>query len=226
MEQIIAGRFETKVIADTAAAALREFVDDADICIFHNNPPGQHDAYPAGGDEDEDPGAEGAGNSAAGTAVAAGLAAGAIGSLGGPVVAIAAAAVGAYSGSLVGAMSGLGDHEDAPGKQDRRPGGIILSVRIAHPGDEERVIATLRKEGAAGIERAQGEWRDGDWADFDPVASPRLVEYARTASLPDEAPMKPVAPPAAKSLEEQKADFTAEGAPPAGAVRPAAPTPH
>ena len=185
MEQIIAGRFETKVIADTVASVLRKFVDDADICIFHNNPPGQHDAYPVGGDEDEDPGAEGAENSAAGTAVAAGLAAGAIGAFGGPVVAIAAAAVGAYTGSLVGAVSGLGDHEDAPGKQDRRPGGIILSVRIAYPGNEERVIDVLRKEGAADIERAQGEWRDGDWSDFDPVASPRLVDHAPTPSLPD-----------------------------------------
>jgi len=225
MEQIIAGRFETKVIADTVALELREFVDDADICIFHNNPPGQHDTGPAVGDENDDPGAEGAENSAAGTAIAAGLAAGAIGAFGGPVVAIAAAAVGAYSGSLVGAMAGLGDHEDAPGKQDRRPGGIILSVRIAYPGNEERVIATLRKEGAAGIERAQGEWRDGDWSDFDPVASPRLVEQSPTPSRPDEAAVKTVAPPAARSLEEQKADFTAEGAPPAGVVRPPAPTP-
>ena len=185
MEQIIAGRFETKGIADTVASVLRKFVDDADICIFHNNPPGQHDAYPVGGDEDEDPGAEGAENSAVGTAVAAGLAAGAIGAFGGPVVAIAAAAVGAYTGSLVGAVSGLGDHEDAPGRQDRRPGGIILSVRIASPGNEERVIDALRKEGAADIERAQGEWRDGDWSDFDPVASPRLVDHAPASSLPD-----------------------------------------
>ena len=31
--------------------------------------------------------------------------------------------------------------------------------------------ATLRAEGAADIEQAQGEWRDGDWADFNPVAA-------------------------------------------------------
>lgn len=222
MEQIIAGRFETKGIADTVASVLREFVDDADICIFHNNPPGQHDAYPVGGDEDEDPGAEGAENSAVGTAVAAGLAAGAIGALAGPVVAIGAAAIGAYTGSLMGAMSGLGDHEDAPGKEDRRAGGIILSVRIAYPSNEDRVIDVLRREGAAGIERARGEWRDGDWADFDPVAAPRLVGYTQTPSLPVEAPIQAVAPRAAEVLEEQKADFTAEGAPPLGVVRPPA----
>ena len=220
MEQIIAGRFETKGIADTVASVLRAFVDDADICIFHNNPPGQHDAYPVGGDEDEDPGAEGAENSSVGTALAAGLAAGAIGALGGPVVAIGAAAVGAYTGSLMGAMSGLGDHEDAPGKEERRPGGIILSVRIAYPSNEDRVIDVLRKEGAAGIERARGEWRDGDWADFDPVAAPQLVGYARMPSLQEEASPKAVMTPVAKSLETQKADFTAEGAPPPASTAP------
>lgn len=177
MERIIAGRFPTKGEADAVAALMAHYIDASDICIFHNNPPGQHDAYPVGGDEDEDPGAEGAENSAAGTAVAAGLAAGAIGALGGPAVAIAAAAVGAYSGALVGAMSGLGD-EDKTGAAGRRPGGIMLSVRIAKPVNEARVIDTLRAEGAADIEQAEGKWRDGDWVDFDPVAAPRLVAGA------------------------------------------------
>jgi type IV secretory pathway TrbL component len=178
MEHIIAGRFETRGIADTVAAVLAQYVDKADICIFHNNPPGQHDAFPVGGDEDEDPGAVGAENSAAGTAVAAGLAAGAVGALGGPAVAIAAAAVGAYSGSLVGAMSGLGGHEGEPGVAGRRHGGVMVSVRIAAPAGEQRVIDTLRREGAADIERAEGEWREGDWTDFDPVAAPDLVDPA------------------------------------------------
>jgi len=40
------------------------------------------------------------------------------------------------------------------------------------------VIATLRAEGAADIEQAHGEWRDGDWPDFNPVAAPRRVESA------------------------------------------------
>ena len=178
MERIIAGRFQTKGDADAVAALIAQYVDTADICIFHNNPPGQHDAFAVGGDEDEDPGAEGAGKSAAATAVAAGLTAGAIGALGGPVVALAAAAIGAYSGSLVGAMAGLGNHDDKPRAPERRPGGVMLSVRIANPVNEKRVIATLRAEGAADIEQAHGEWRDGDWADFNPVAAPRLVESA------------------------------------------------
>ena len=184
MERIIAGRFETKGIADAAAAVLRNYVGAADICIFHNNPPGAHDAYPIGGDEEEDPGAEGAENSAAGTAVAGGLAGGVIGALGGPGGVLAGAAVGAYAGSLVGAISGLGDAPPKPGAPERRPAGIILSVRIAAPAGEQRVIDTLRREGAADIERAEGEWHDGDWTDFDPVALPRLVDPVFSIAQP------------------------------------------
>lgn len=178
MERIIAGRFQTKVDADAVAATMAHFVAATDICIFHNNPPGQHDAYAVGGDEDEDPGARGADTPAAGTALAAGLAAGAVGALGGPVVALASAATGAYLGSLAGAMTGLVPEEGKPVVVARRPGGIMLSVRIASPADEQRVIDALQAQGAADVEQAQGEWRDGDWADFDPVAAPRLVQRA------------------------------------------------
>jgi hypothetical protein len=179
MERIIAGRFPTKDEADAAAVHLEHDVQTSDICIFHNNAPGQHDAYAvggvaAGGDEDEDPGAAGAGASAANSAVRAGIAAGAIGSLAGPVVALVAAGIGAYSGAAAGAMEEFGHHE--AGAPQRRPGGVILSVRIADPANETRVIATLRHQGAADIERADGQWLDGDWTDFNPVAVPQLVE--------------------------------------------------
>jgi hypothetical protein len=178
MERIIAGRFHTKGDADAVAALMASYIDTTDICIFHNNPPGQHGVSPGGGDEAEDPSAEGAGESAVGTAVAAGLTAGAIGALGGPVVALAAGAVGAYTGALAGAVAGLGDHENKLHKPERRPGGVMLSVRIAKQKNEKRVIDTLRSEGAMDIERAHGAWRDGDWTDFDPVAPPRLVASA------------------------------------------------
>ena len=176
MERIIAGRFQTKDDADSVAALLAQYIDAADICIFHNNPPGQHDAFILGGDEDEDPGTKGAGKSAAGTAVAAGLTAGIIGTLGGPVVALAAAATGAYVGSLAGALDGLRPSDDQPHASERRHGGIILSVHIANPESENRVISTLRAQGALDIEQAQGEWRDGDWADFNPLAAPQWIE--------------------------------------------------
>lgn len=176
MQRIIAGRFQSKDRADAVAMVLEQYIEKSDICIFHNNPPGQHDAYILGGDEGADSGAEGAGKTAANTAIAAGLTAGAIGAIGGPVVALAAAATGAYVGAFGGALNGLGDDDGKPHVPDNRPGGIILSVRIAVPENEERVIATLRAEGAADIEQAEGKWLDGDWVDFDPVTVPRLVK--------------------------------------------------
>jgi len=61
---------------------------------------------------------------------------------------------------------------------NHRAGGVILSVRISEPVNELRVIETLRTEGAADIEHAEGKWADGDWVDFDPTATPRLVSAA------------------------------------------------
>lgn len=178
MERIIAGRFETKVHADAAANLMADYVDTADICIFHNSPPGQHDAAEGigGADEGEDPGAEGAGGTAAGGALAGGISAGAVGAIGGPVVALGAAAVGAYVGSLMGAMNGMGTDGEGPLADERRPGGVMLSVRIANPANEPRVIAALRAEGAADIEHAEGIWINGDWSDFDPLGAPQRVD--------------------------------------------------
>ncbi len=174
-ERIIAGRFEIKSEADKAAGLLSDFVSTDDICIFHNNAPGQHDAYAMGGDEDEDPGARDADGGSASTAAAAGITAGAIGALGGPVTALAAGGIGAYVGSLMGAVDKLGEDDAKSGGPERRPAGVMLSVRIADPASEQRVVSTLRAQGAADIEQAEGEWRDGDWVDFNPVAKPLLV---------------------------------------------------
>ncbi len=183
MDRIIAGRFLTKDDADAVAALLAHSVEPTDICIFHNNPPGQHDVLETGGDENADPGAKDAGSSAASTAVAAGLTAGAVGALGGPVVALASAGVGAYLGSLAGAMDELSDKNEKPRALERRPGGVILAVRIADPANEQHVIDTLRVQGAMDIEQAQGEWRDGDWTDFNPVARPMMVESKSTGRI-------------------------------------------
>jgi hypothetical protein len=173
MERIIAGRFPIKESADAVAALIAQHTDPADICVFHNNPPGQHDMTEVGGDTTVDAGAEGAGQSSAGAASATGLAAGVIGALGGPVAAGIAAATGAYVGSFAGALNGLGNKEDQPAP---RPAGIILAVRITDPAHEDFVIEALRNGEAKDIERAEGEWHDGDWVDFNPVVPPRLVD--------------------------------------------------
>ena len=128
----------------------------------------------------EHPGPEAAEESSATTALAAGLAAGAIGLAGGPVTALAAAGVAAYTGSLVGSLSGA-DEEKQP-LPNRRPAGVILAVRIARPGNEEFVIDDLRIFGAEDIEQAEGEWRDGDWVDFNPHQEPRLIEPKTTGT--------------------------------------------
>ena len=174
-EHIIAGRFQTKSKADAAAAAIVRYVDRSDICIFHNNAPGQHGTLLMDGTEDSNAGLKADGESAVTTAVSAGLAAGVIGLVGGPVTALAAAGVAAYTGSLVGAMGGM---QEAESRQlpNFRPAGVILAIRIARPASEKFVINDLRIAGAEDIEAAEGEWRDGDWVDFNPVKEPHLVE--------------------------------------------------
>jgi hypothetical protein len=174
MEHIIAGRFESKSDADQAADTLGSYVSRSDICIFHNNPPGQHGTQTSVSENQMDSGSEVAVTTSAATALAAGLTAGAIGMVGGPVTALAAAGVAAYTGSLVGAMNGMQD-EQARSLPRMRPAGVILAVRIARQTSEKRVVSDLRNSGADDIEQAEGEWRDGDWVDFKPLQEPTLV---------------------------------------------------
>ena len=81
----------------------------------------------------------------------------------------------AYTGSLLGVLNGLGDESDSDEKHDRRPAGVILAVRIADQTSEKRIINALQSQGAVDIEKADGEWCNGEWMDFDPIAPPKLV---------------------------------------------------
>ncbi len=177
MEQIIAGRFESIAKADATAVLLTNYIDTSDICIFYNNPPGQHDVLAVGGDEAIDPGAKDAHKSAIAVGASTAIAAGAIGAFGGPVVALAAAGIAAYTGSLVGAMHGMED-EGSSAKPTRRQSGVILAVHVANPKNKKRIISTLREKGAKDIEQAEGKWRHGDWVDFNPVETPQLEKAA------------------------------------------------
>ncbi len=174
MDHIIAGRFETKAKADVAAAAIVRYVDRVDMCVFHNNPPGQHGTGLSSGESETNSGLEAESGTTATAALAAGLTAGVVGMAGGPVVALAAAGVAAYTGSLVGAMGGMQD-EQSQELPKLRPAGVILAIRIPGSGIERFVINDLRNAGAKDIEQADGQWRDGDWIDFDPVRPPHLV---------------------------------------------------
>ncbi|HVY06600.1 MAG TPA: hypothetical protein VHB46_11550 [Burkholderiales bacterium] len=177
MTTIIAGMFDTIDKAEGALDQLRggEFEKD-DVCSFANNPPGQHATFPIGGDENEDPGARHA-DGGAGKGAAVGLGTGAaVGAVvAGPPGAAVGAGIGAYVGSLVGALHGLdgsGTDEDPV----RRPAGIVVAVKIESGQDERTAISTLKTQGAIHVEKAEGEWRDGKWIDFDPVAAPVLVD--------------------------------------------------
>jgi hypothetical protein len=174
MEQIIAGRFDSFTEANAAAVLLNQYIDTDDICIFYNSPPGQHGVLPAGGDETADPEAENAHSYALATGATVGAAAGAVGLFGGPIVALAAAGVGAYTGSLLGAMGGM-NHKSESSKYARRQAGVLVAVHLTDPNDEQRIISTLKKEHAEDIEHAQGKWHNGDWVDFDPVKPPHLT---------------------------------------------------
>jgi hypothetical protein len=172
MEDIIAGRFETDDEARSAAASLADLVSESDIFIFFNNQPGAHDSDRSPSDERAaESGAKGAATGAASGAIAAGAAGTAVG---GPAAGAVAAAVGGYTGSLAGTAGGLteGERKNAPRS---RPAGMMLAIRVANADNKQEIIDRLRRQGAAGIEIANGKWGNGEWLDFDPMASPQLV---------------------------------------------------
>lgn len=87
-----------------------------------------------------------------------------------------AAAVGAYTGALVGALKHMedGDGEQTPVDADGHADplshepGFLLAVA---PGDAARRVRAvdILKAGAEDVEEAEGTLRDGDWIDFDPL---------------------------------------------------------
>jgi hypothetical protein len=180
MATIIAGIFETLKQAESAAAALRNGgCAQEDVGLYHINAPGQHAKYPIGGDEDEDPGARTADSGAVKGALAgAGVGAGVGALVGGPVGAVAGAAAGAYAGAFGGALSSLGSDGEpgAPGSAiERRPAGTMIAVNTNQGPSDELIVGVMREHGALSIEKTQGEWKDGQWTDFDPTSVPRFL---------------------------------------------------
>lgn len=47
-------------------------------------------------------------------------------------------------------------------------GGPMVAVCVDRPGSEAAAILILSRCGAWEIERAEGQWRDGGWRDYDP----------------------------------------------------------
>jgi hypothetical protein len=180
MSKIIAGGFAHITGSNKALARLSEAgVPKEFMCTYRVNAPGMHDRYPIGGDRDESPGAkhrDGGGVKGAAVGSAVGVAAGAaMTPFIGPVGIAAGAAVGAYTGSLVGSLEET-DHERQPGHEDLRPAEVLVAVNADSAGVAEDALVRIFEEcGAWQVERAQGSWENGVWADFDPVTMPHLI---------------------------------------------------
>ena len=185
MSLIVAARFITFAEAENAAQALFDNgFEEANVSIFFVNPPGMHHALRAGGDEYADRGAQPAHASVitgAGIGAAIGIAIG-IGLVAvldlQPVVAAIAGGVGAYGGSLIGALKGMRatpQRRDPGASMDTRPSGVLLAVHV-ELGTETFASNLLKNHGGRDVERASGRWRDGKWMDFDPVVPPVLSD--------------------------------------------------
>jgi hypothetical protein len=180
MATIIAGGFEVITHAQQALRRLQEAgVPREYVCTFRVNPPGEHAKLPAGGDHAASGGAKHAHAGAvkgAAIGAAVGLAAGAAAApLLGPASIAAGVGVGAYTGSLVGGLKEI-DSEPQPDMDDVRPAEALVAVNVDAAGrGEDEIVRILEKSGALQVERAQGRWENGAWADFDPTTPPILV---------------------------------------------------
>lgn len=198
MSRIVAANFDTFDAAQVAANALHAAgVSSDSLHTFFVNPHGAHASYPVGGDRVADPEARGAPYSALGAAALFGILGALVGAalgftVGGALLfIIGGAGVGAYVGSLVGAMRSLGGNKKGRSYRDAaidkkhqgHPAGVLLAVHVS-PEDEERIAKLLKNSGGKQVERAQGQWRNGQWTDFDPLMSPELIKNGADGRAP------------------------------------------
>jgi hypothetical protein len=176
MSRIVAGRFDNSIDADAALGELpRAGFRSGEFESFYVSPPGQHDRHPLGGDVDSDAGTRKTGWGAVlGALVGAviGLIAGTLVSGHyGVLVVLLAAGLGAYVGSFIGGMvqSGGARPEHATVEHPMESaGGRMIAINVDRPEMQLRAVDLLRRHHARDIGRAQGDWRNGSWKDFDP----------------------------------------------------------
>jgi len=65
------------------------------------------------------------------------------------------------------------DHDHDP--MIRRPAGVRVVVQVRTSGQRALLLDALLRHHARSVEEAEGTWRNGTWADFDPVSVPRWV---------------------------------------------------
>ncbi|GAA4327969.1 membrane protein [Pigmentiphaga soli] len=185
MSLIVAARFDSFPEAEAAARRLfGQGIAEEDVSIFFVNPAGQHDRYPLGGDTRADPGARHAHFGALAGAGLVGMAGAAVGGLVwiygdvSPLMLAIAIMVGAYIGSLAGALvatRSAARRAVAGHSTGVRRAGVLTAVHVT-PDNEAQVARTLKACGGLDVEKAAGRWRDGNWVDFDPVAPPVLSD--------------------------------------------------
>ena len=181
MSLIVAARFETFEAAEQAAASMIEQgIRQEAIQVFFVNRTGPLDPHPKGHPHPEAVQAEYG-------AVKGAAVIGIVGALIGVAITytltdsllpiVGGAGVGAYVGSLAGALYIMGrakarqPGERPPAKE--RTSGVVLAVNAA-PEAEQKIVRMLRAAGGVEVERAQGQWVDGRWEDFNPLAEPEL----------------------------------------------------
>jgi hypothetical protein len=182
MTRIVAAHLPQATDAEAVLQALsRQGFRRSEFQSFYVNPEGQHGLYPIGGDAHSDEGAKHAGRGTLYGAAIGGVVGAAAGygvsiPLENAFITVAGFAIGAYAGSLLGALSRMraGDRRKATKTHPvERAAGQMIAVRVDRPGTEPRAVETLAHYGARDIERTEGNWRGGDWKDFDPrVPSP------------------------------------------------------
>lgn len=183
MARILAGHFQLQEQIEQARRQLVEAGFPAGrISAFYVNQPGQHDVYALGGDRDRSPGAAATPDAAAKGMATGGVVGTALGAatapLTGPVGPLVGGLLGAHVGSLYSlhGMKEAGEPEDGGANRAApRHAGMLLAVALADEAEEARVLSLLRGLGAEHLERAEGDIVDGDWRDFDPLATPQLL---------------------------------------------------
>ncbi|KDB62880.1 hypothetical protein AZ16_0337 [Bordetella bronchiseptica B18-5 (C3)] len=185
MSLIVAARFDTFPDVENAAQRLfSEGFTKQDVHVFYVNSAGEHSRYAYGGDRRSDPDS---GRADMGAILGAALFGLAFAIAGGFIVAglnestiamLAAAGVGAYIGSLFGALWVTGHlarkrGEAAPvDHPEVRPAGLLLAL---HTDLTRETLAcqVLRAANGHDVEHAEGVWRDNRWQDFDPLKPPQ-----------------------------------------------------
>jgi hypothetical protein len=189
MTALITGNFQERALAQVVLAELRQAgFSAAQLSLVPVGESGPQDAFPMGGYQEEEAGAENAGvGAASGAAIggALGIAAGLVTfPLLGPGAAAVGAGVGAYAGSLLGALSTLSDESNAdpmmaPGAleraEPRRQSGNWVVAAADTASEQATAIGVLRDHAATDIERTEGHFSAGQWHDFDALAPIRLA---------------------------------------------------